>query len=77
MRIKIQPGNSGIEQGPETEPAEAEGVGGGSAVPAYELGGERGDQPAHEDHRTEDVEQEREVPAVRTDGGEHGHAPGL
>src|SRR4029077_3287324 len=36
-----------------------------------------GQEPADEDHRSEDVQEEREVPAAGSDDGEDAHAPGL
>ena len=32
---------------------------------------------AHQRHRAEDVHEQREVPVVRPDGGQHAHAPGF
>src|SRR5581483_10411672 len=36
-----------------------------------------GDEAAEEDHRAGHVNEDREIPAVWTNCGEHGHAPGL
>src|SRR5512133_2713802 len=36
-----------------------------------------GDEAADQDHRAEDVQEEREVPAVGPDRGEDAHAPGF
>ena len=47
------------------------------AAPAEPEGRHGGGQPADEQHRAEHVQQQREVPVVRTDRGEHAHAPGL
>src|SRR5262249_37609557 len=59
------------EQRPVAEPQEA-------GVPAREgQTAGAGEEPADEDHRSEHVHEQREVPAVLTDCRENRHAPGL